>query len=183
MRERGAWVSAVGSACGQPGLLAKQSQPVARLHAPREPPFFPTWTLEEFLWAHRRALSAVPGALAPCPCIGSACQDRSEDPGPLRFLNPEAMPAKFVSPHQPGDHLSLPVTGFLEGAHRSPTPRRPRRPPPVHPEASVDFETSLRTGEAIIEAGGVGVDTFFPARFRALESLADFVKPGASPVG
>ena len=121
MRERGAWVCALGSASAcfdalwAPGRLLRvitrpDSRRLSRLG------------LEEFERAHQRASTAFPGALAPCPCTGSACQDHPEDPGPSGFTTPEAVHAKFVSPRRPR-RCDLPcprlacLTGFLSPRH------------------------------------------------------------------
>lgn len=105
-------------------------------------------------WAHRGALSAFPGALAPCPSIGSTCRTVPKilDP-PVSLPRRQCMRSSFRLAGQ--EECSPPVTGLLDGAPKSPTPRTPRRTPPFHPEASVDLETSLRKGkESKAQAGG-----------------------------
>lgn len=99
-------------------------------------------------WAHRGALSAFPGALAPCPSIGSTCRTVPKilDP-PVSLPRRQCMRSSFRLAGQ--EECSPPVTGLLDGAPKSPTPRTPRRTPPFHPEASVDLETSLRKGIGI----------------------------------
>jgi hypothetical protein len=80
------------------------------------------------------------------------------DPGPSGFTPPEAMHAKFVSPRRPGRITPSPVTGFLQQGYYVPEDlATPRRLPPLHPEASVDLETSLRRSRgSICEVGRCG---------------------------
>src|SRR5262249_26263718 len=75
-------------------------------------------------------------------------------------VSPEAMPSAFASPcnrivglRRPYSAGPNPSGNWLSRrcwARQLVLPlltrRRPRRPPPVHPEAPVDLETSLRTG-------------------------------------
>ena len=73
------------------------------------------------------------------------------DPGPSGFTPPEAMHAKFVSPRRPGRITPSPVTGLLQQGYYVPEDlATPRRLPPLHPEASVDLETSLRRSRGSI---------------------------------
>src|SRR5690606_22443243 len=99
-------------------------------------------------WAHRRGLVGDPRGLGSLSLHRVCVSGSSRRSWTLRFQTPGAVRARFVSPRGPGV-VSPPVTGFLEGALMSPTPRTPRRPPPFHPEASVDLETSLRKGIGI----------------------------------
>jgi hypothetical protein len=104
---------------------------------------------------------------------GSACRVLTEPPWTPGF-----------TPRRPCIHRSLrraarpdlggpevATTGFLKrgfGQYGLLLPMRwtPRRPTPLHPEASVDLETSLRKGEAIITQVRGGADNlsrrFFP---------------------
>src|SRR5262245_49245995 len=81
--------------------------------------------------------------------------------------------AKFVSPRRPGV-ASLPATGLLQRALMSQSPRPPRRLAPLHPEASVDLETSLWKGTcSICEVGRCGAELGkkVATALRSLESV------------
>ena len=151
MRERGAWVSAVGSACGQ-----SCDRPVARLHAPRKLPSFPTWTFGEFGGRTGGPCRRSPGPWLPVPAsvprvrtIPKILDPSGSKPGG------NACEVRFASQAR----SFLPARDWLPpaGTAWSPRPRTPRRPPPFHPEASVDLETSLRKGACSIRRlEGVG---------------------------
>jgi hypothetical protein len=142
LRERGAWVSAVGSACASLWLA------VARVSRAPDRPSFPAWTIEEFGGFTGRPCRRCPGpwlpVRAPVPRAGSFRRSWT-----LRFHSPEAdaREVRFASQAQRCRHL--PAHDWLApaGILSSPRPRAPRRPTPIHPEASVDLETSLRRGE------------------------------------
>ena len=112
MRERGAWVSAVGSSCASLRWLMRVS------HAPRERPFFPArvhWSCCDSPGVR------APRGLSSKPCAGAVVQGFvTEPPWTLRFQSPEALPSEFASPrNQHGSAASsllghAPVaTGFL----------------------------------------------------------------------
>ena len=141
---------AVGSACA-----SLESWRMRVFTRPVERPFFPA-RVHGVVAAHQAGDAAR--GLSSKPYAGAVVQgSKPNHPGPSGLPSPEAMPSAFVSPRNqmrvcerlsslgpaPVGSASLPGSRLL-------TRRRPRRPPPVHPEAPVDLETSLRTGTSII---------------------------------
>ena len=123
-------------------------------HAPRHRPFVPARSLEEL---YLRPGHVAPGALAPRPLAGSACQEGHPIASwPLRFHSPEAMPCPFASPrNKEGSHTPSPRSGACSTGERRDKPSRvlkrskPRRPTPRHPEFG-RLRTSLRQGMRIL---------------------------------
>ena len=148
---------AVGGACA-----SLESWRMRVFTRPVERPFFPA-RVRGVVATHQGA--EHPGALAPSRVPVPSCRVVTEPPWTLRFNLPggNAVSVRFASQpdaglgdlplgHAPvGSASSQVVEGFdLATVTFLLARRRPRRPPPVHPEASVDLETSLRTGTSII---------------------------------
>jgi hypothetical protein len=147
MRERGAWVCAVGSSCASLRWLMRVfTRPVSIVLSRRG--------YVGVVATHQA--NEPPGALAPSRVPVPRAGRTSESPSwPLRFHSPEAMPCPFVSPRNKEGSAGLtagpsPRSGACStGRGRLlPVPKRPRprRPTPRHPEFG-RLEISLRQGE------------------------------------